>query len=112
MTTKVLTENQITLMKDNGVTVIFNGCTVEAAKDRGLPTTAWLMSCKLEDKEWKDVVMGNRVDVFDSYYDAFGTNVIQKMDWTSGTINPTSWNVVSKQPNKKKRRTKGGETSA
>ena len=57
MTTKVLTENQITLMKDNGVTVIFNGCTVEAAKDKNLPTTAWLMSCKLEDKEWNDAVM-------------------------------------------------------
>ena len=32
MTTKVLTENQISDMKENGVTVIFNGCEVEAAK--------------------------------------------------------------------------------
>ena len=44
MTTKVLTENQINDMKENGVTVIFNGCEVEAAKDRTLPTTAWLIS--------------------------------------------------------------------
>ena len=29
MTTKVLTENQINGMKENGVTVIFNGCEVE-----------------------------------------------------------------------------------
>ena len=46
MTTKVLTENQISGMKENGVTVIVNGCKVEAAKDKTLPTTAWLIVCK------------------------------------------------------------------
>ena len=112
MTTKVLTENQVIDMKGNGVTVVHNGCGVEAAKDRNLPTTAWLMSCKLEDKEWNDIVMGGRVAVFDSYYDAFGKNVIQKMDWTSGTVHPTSWNVAVKSPTKKKRRVRGGDTSA
>jgi len=50
MTTKVLTEGQVSDMKGNGVTVIHNGCDISASKDRGLPTTAWLMSCKLEDK--------------------------------------------------------------
>ena len=112
MTTKVLTENQISDMKENGVTVIHNGCDISASKDRGLPTTAWLMSCKLEDKEWNDIVMGTRVSVFDSNYDAFGKNVIQRMDWTSGTVNPTSWNVAVKSPTKKKRRVRGGDTSA
>ena len=112
MSTKVLTENQIIDMKSNGVTVIHNGCDISASKDRGLPTTAWLMSCKLEDKEWNDIVMGTRVSVFDSYYDAFGKNVIQRMDWTSGTVNPTSWNVDVKSPTKKKRRVRGGDTSA
>ena len=112
MSTKVLTENQVIDMKGNGVTVIHNGCGVEAAKDRNLPTTAWLMSCKLEDKEWNDIVMGGRVAVFDSYYDAFGKNVIQKMDWTSGTISPISWNATVKQPSKKGKRKRGGDTSA
>ena len=112
MTTKVLTENQVIDMKGNGVTVIHNGCGVEAAKDRNLPTTSWLMSCKLEDKEWNDIVMGGRVAVFDSYYDAFGKNVIQKMDWTSGTISPISWNATVKQPSKKGKRKRGGDTSA
>ena len=99
-------------MKENGVTVIFNGCGVEAAKDKNLPTTAWLISCKNEEKQWSDIVMGTRVAVFDSYYDAFGKNVIQRMDWTSGTVNPTSWNVAVKSPTKKKRRVRGGDTSA
>ena len=112
MTTKVLTEGQISDMKENGVTVIFNGCEVEAAKDRTLPTTAWLISCKNEDKQWSDIVMGTRVAVFDSYYDVFGKNVIQRMDWTSGTVNAVSWNVSVKSPTKKKRRVRGGDTSA
>ena len=71
MTTKVLTENQISDMKENGVTVIVNGCEVEAAKDKTLPTTAWLIVCKNEEKQWSDIVMGTRVAVFDSYYDVF-----------------------------------------
>lgn len=112
MTTKVLTEGQVSDMKQNGVNVIFNGCGVEAAKDRNLPTTAWLMTCKLEDKEWNDIVMGGRVAVFDSYYDAFGKNVIQRMDWTSGTISPISWNATVKQPSKKGKRKRGGDVSA
>ena len=112
MTTKVLTEGQISDMKENGVTVIFNGCGVEAAKDRNLPTTAWLISCKHHDKQWSDIVMGTRVAVFDSYYDAFGKNVIQRMDWTSGTINPISWNVAVKQPSKKGKRRRGGDVNA
>ena len=99
-------------MKENGVTVIFNGCEVEAAKDRTLPTTAWLIVCKNEEKQWSDIVMGTRVAVFDSYYDAFGKNVIQRMDWTSGTISPISWNATVKQPSKKGKRKRGGDVNA
>lgn len=112
MSTKVLTEGQVSDMKQNGVNVIFNGCDASASKDRNLPTTAWLMTCKLEDKEWNDIVMGGRVAVFDSYYDAFGKNVIQKMDWTSGTISPISWNATVKQPSKKGKRKRGGDVNA
>ena len=112
MSTKVLTEGQVSDMKQNGVNVIFNGCDASASKDRNLPTTAWLMTCKLEDKEWNDIVMGGRVAVFDSYYDAFGKNVIQKMDWTSGTISPISWNAAVKQPTKKGKRKRGGDVNA
>ena len=112
MSTKVLTENQVIDMKANGVTVIHNGCDISASKDKSLPTTAWLMSCKLEDKEWNDIVMGTRVSVFDSYYDAFGKNVIQKMDWTSGNISPISWNATVKQPSKKGKRKRGGDVNA
>tara|TARA_B100001778_G_scaffold234741_1_gene195658 strand:- start:106 stop:444 length:339 start_codon:yes stop_codon:yes gene_type:complete len=112
MSTKVLTEGQVSDMKQNGVNVIFNGCDASVSKDRNLPTTAWLMTCKLEDKEWNDIVMGGRVAVFDSYYDAFGKNVIQRMDWTSGTISPISWNATVKQPAKKGKRKRGGDVNA
>ena len=57
MSTKVLTEGQVSDMKQNGVNVIFNGCDASASKDRNLPTTAWLMTCKLEDKEWNDICL-------------------------------------------------------
>ena len=50
MSTKVLTEGQVSDMKQNGVNVIFNGCDASVSKDRNLPTTAWLMTCKLRIK--------------------------------------------------------------
>jgi len=71
MTTKVLTENQISDMKENGVTVIVNGCEVEAAKDKTLPTTAWLISCKNEDKQFNQLILYE--NLLDSREDPFGT---------------------------------------
>lgn len=99
-----LTEEQILQMKSEATIVIQTGCDDKAASDKSLPTTAYLIDCKDGDNTWKDIVMGNRTDIFDSYYDAFKKNVITKMSWTSGTIHPTTWGNIKNSPPPKKRR--------
>ena len=110
MTTTVsLTEEQVSILKDNSVVVIMTGCDDKAAGDKSLPTTAYLIECDDGEKQWKDIVMGYRVPIFDSYWDAFKKNVIEKIDWTSGTINPIQWNNTPKPPKKRRRRKKQEE---
>ena len=109
MTRTALSEEQILQMKASCTTVIYTGCDDSVAHDKNLPTTAYLIKCKDGDKEWQDVVMGTRVSIFDSYWDVFKKNVIEKMDWTSGTINPSSWNSKPKPPKKRRRRKKQEE---
>tara|TARA_B100000686_G_C15794282_1_gene481189 strand:+ start:119 stop:463 length:345 start_codon:yes stop_codon:yes gene_type:complete len=111
MTTTVsLTEEQVSRMKDNSVVVIMTGCDDKAASDKSLPTTAYLIECDDGEKQWKDIVMGYRVPIFDSYWDAFKKNVIQKISWTSGTMNPKTWGKIkSAPPPRKKRKRKSTE---
>ena len=41
-------------------------------------------------------------NVFDMYYDRYGKDAVQKIDYGCGTIRPNLWGV--KPPEKKKRR--------
>ena len=103
-TTVALTEEQVSRMKDSSVVVILTGCDDKAAEDKSLPTTSYLIECKDGEREWKDIVMGDRVPIFDSYWDTFNKNVIQDMKWTSGTMHPKMWgNIKSAPPPRKKR---------
>jgi hypothetical protein len=59
---------------------------------------------KLENNVHCDMVRSSRrVDLFDMYYDKFGPNVIQDIDFGYGIINPNSWDYVIPE-NKRKRR--------
>ena len=109
-TTVALTEEQVSRMKDSSVVVILTGCDDKAAEDKSLPTTSYLIECKDGEREWKDIVMGDRVPIFDSYWDTFKKNVIQDMKWTSGTMNPKTWGKIkSAPPPRKKRKRKSTE---
>ena len=70
--------------------------------EKKLPTDTMIITYKVEDKIHRDLVRGPRVNVFDLYYDKFGKDSIQKIDYGHGTINPAQWGY--KAPEKKKRR--------
>ena len=74
-----------------GCTIIKTGCTPDAAEDKTLPTNAYLLELKKDGETWFDVVMGESVGIFDTYYDLFG-NVMQKMSYTKGTRQPATFN--------------------
>jgi len=88
-----LTDEQIVDINNagRGCSIIKTGCTPDAADDKTLPTNAYLLELKKGDDTWFDIVMGEAVGVFDTYYDLFG-DVMQKMSWTNGTRQPSTYN--------------------
>ena len=75
-----LTEEQIVDINNAGMgcTIIKTGCTPDAADDKTLPTNAYLLELKKGEDTWFDLVMGEAVGIFDTYYDMFG-DVMKKM---------------------------------
>ena len=114
MTTKPKTENQVAEEPkkpekkfDTSVyscEIILEKTTKEKADDRQLPTDAFNVFYTVDGKEHLDVTRSEKmVNVFDMYYDRYGKDVVQKIDYGAGTIRPNLWGV-KKSPEKKKRR--------
>ena len=83
--------------------VILEKTTREKAEDRGLPTDAFNVTYVVEGETRLDVTRSEKMaNVFDMYYDRYGKDAVQKIDYGCGTIRPNLWGV--KPPEKKKRR--------
>ena len=102
-----LTEDQIVTINEAGMgcSIIKTGCSPDAADDKTLPTNAYLLELKKDGETWFDIVMGESVGIFDTYYDMFG-NVMQKMSYTKGTRQPATFenplNPIKPRTKKKK----------
>ena len=102
-----LNEEQIVTINEAGMgcSIIKTGCTPDAANDKTLPTNAYLLELKKGDDTWFDIVMGEAVGIFDTYYDLFG-DVMQKMSYTKGTRQPGTYNnplnPIKPKPKRKK----------
>ena len=114
MTTKPKTENQVAEEPKKpekkfdtsaySCEIILEKTTKEKADDRQLPTDAFNVFYTLDGKEHLDVTRSEKmVNVFDMYYDRYGKDVVQRIDYGAGTIRPNLWGV-KKAPEKKKRR--------
>ena len=85
--------------------IILEKTTREKADDRNLPTDAFNVFYTVEGKEHIDVTRSEKmVNVFDMYYDRYGKDVVQKIDYGAGTIRPNLWGA--KVPAKQKKRRK------
>jgi len=113
MTTKTETEKKVTeeLKKPEKVfdpsvyscEIILERTTSEKSQDRQLPTDAFIVKYKHEDTSYIDVTRSEKMaNIFDMYYDRYGKDALQKIDYGHGTIRPNLWGV--KAPEKKKRR--------
>ena len=114
MTTKPKTENQVAEAAkkpekkfDTSVyscEIILEKTTKEKADDRQLPTDAFNVYYTVDGKEHLDVTRSEKmVNVFDMYYDRYGKDVVQKIDYGAGTIRPNLWGV-KKSPERKRKR--------
>ena len=85
--------------------IILEKTTREKADDRNLPTDAFNVYYTVDGKEHLDVTRSEKmVNVFDMYYDRYGKDVVQKIDYGAGTIRPNLWGA--KVPAKQKKRRK------
>ena len=88
-----------------GVRVLKEKCTPDAANDKSLPYSAYLVEYKVDDKLCFDIAMsGKAVDLFDYYYDLYKKNFI-RFTQSAGIVNPKLWNDPT-QPKKGKRNKK------
>lgn len=85
-----------------GCDVLKQNCTLEEAKDKNVPTDAFIISYKIDDIMHYDLTRSSKmVSIFDMYYDNFGSSIC-KIEWGYGTINPKNWGYQS--PKNKKRK--------
>ena len=76
------------------VTIPHIACEPDAAKNKKLPTNACIvhyLDMKKGDEHFSDhydIVMGNKVDIFDCYYDKLGKRKLKSIGWTQGNVKP------------------------
>ncbi len=86
-----------------GCELLIQNATMIQAKDSSLPSDAYLIWYKINDKVFMDICRcRKRSDLFDLYYDKFGPESIQKIDFGYGRVNPKLWGY--KAPEGKKKR--------
>ena len=83
--------------------IILEKTTREKAEDKQFPTDAFNLFYVVDGKEHLDVTRSEKmINVFDMYYDRYGKDAVQKIDYGAGAIRPNLWGL--KPPEKKKRR--------
>lgn len=86
-----------------GCELIYEKATPEQVKDTSVPNDAYLVYYQIEDGNYVDVCRGRkRADIFDVYYDKFGSGTIHKIDFGYGRTNPRLWGDKKKEGKKKK----------
>lgn len=88
-----------------GIEILLENTELSKTKNSGFPTDAYNVIYNLNpDKEDRiDVCRGNRVKIFDYYYDKYGKGIIKSITWGSGKVNPRVWKA-NKETSKKKKR--------
>ena len=83
--------------------IIQEKTTFDKSNDRKLPSDAFNVFYVVDGKEHLDVTRSEKMmNVFDMYYDRYGKDAVQKIDYGAGSVRPNLWGL--KPPEKKKRR--------
>ncbi len=115
MTTKTETEKKVTeeLKKPEkafdpssySCEILLERTTPEKSQDRQFPTDAFIVKYKYEGILCIDVTRSEKmVNIFDMYYDRYGKDAVQKIDFGHGTIRPNLWGAKVTPPKRKKRK--------
>ena len=114
MTTKVKPETEVTEAKkpekkvdpaDYYCEIILERTTKEKAEDKSLPTDAFNVYYVVDGEEYLDVTRSEKMmNIFDMYYDRYGKDAVQKIDYGAGAVRPNLWGLKATPPKKGKKR--------
>jgi len=108
MTTKVEKDDKLEEKFDPSeysCEILLEKTTPEKAMDRKFPTDAFNVTYVIEGETYLDVTRSAKmVNVFDMYYDRYGKDAVQKIDFGHGTIRPNLWGAKVTPPKRKKRK--------
>ena len=90
---------------DYSCEIIQEKTTFDKSNDRKLPSDAFNVFYVVDGEEHLDVTRSAKmVNIFDMYYDRYGKDCVQKIDYGHGTINPGMWKYKSPTKRVKKRK--------
>ena len=85
--------------------IILEKTTREKAEDKSLPTDAFNVTYVVEGETLLDVTRSEKMmNIFDMYYDRYGKDSVQKIDYGAGSIRPNLWGLKATPPKKGKKR--------
>ena len=108
MTTKVEKDDKLEEKFDPSeysCEILLEKTTSEKAIDRKFPTDAFNVTYVVEGETRLDVTRSSKmVNIFDMYFDRYGKDSIQKIDYGHGTVNPGQWGYKPSSKKVKKRK--------
>ena len=82
--------------------IILSKTTIDKAKDKSLPSDAFIVTYVDSGDEFIDVTRsGKQSNVFDMYWDKYNSG-LRRIEWGHGTVNPSQYGY--KKPQKKRRK--------
>ena len=85
--------------------IILEKTTREKAEDKSFPTDAFNVTYVVEGETCLDVTRSEKMmNIFDMYYDRYGKDSVQKIDYGAGAVRPNLWGVKATPPKKGKKR--------
>jgi len=82
-------------------------CNQEELSDKSWPSDAYIVTYKIDDGVRYDLVRCHgKVNIFDMYFDKFGTGSIVSIEYGPGIVSPRTWGTP--KVNKPKKRVRRG----
>ena len=83
---------------DYSCEILLEKTTMDKAKDPNFPSDAFYVYYNKDNKELLDVTRSSKmVNVFNLYYDRYGKNAVQKIEYGHGSVNPNMWGYQKKE---------------
>jgi len=91
------------LPHEYGCEILLQKTTLDKVKDPSFPNDAYCIWYKVDEDIFMDLTRcRKRSDLFDMYYDTYGSGAVQKIDFGYGRTNPKLWGIKSTEKNKKR----------